>query len=71
MKRILNFTIVLFFLCVLLSLGNLAYAQGGGGEDGETPDPDAAIPIDGGVSILAAAGVAYGAKKIYSQKRKN
>lgn len=33
------------------------------------PTPPAA-PIDGGVGILAAAGVAYGAKKVYDLRKK-
>ena len=33
-------------------------------------DPDN-VPIDGGVGILLAAGVTYGLKKIYDNKRKN
>ncbi|MFT3946001.1 MAG: hypothetical protein QM763_10065 [Agriterribacter sp.] len=32
-------------------------------------DPDA-VPIDGGVSLLVAAGVAYGAKKAYDKRKK-
>ncbi len=28
------------------------------------------IPIDGGISFLVAAGVAYGAKKVYEHKKK-
>lgn len=39
------------------------------------PPPPAAggpnIPIDGGVSILIAAGVGYGAKKYYDKHKKN
>ena len=33
-------------------------------------DPDTPVPIDGGLSILVAAGVAYGAKKVHEHKRK-
>jgi len=36
---------------------------GGGGGPGCFPPP--CIPIDGGLSLLLAAGVAYGGKKIY------
>ena len=61
-------------------------AQQKGGEDPSLPfqpvnpsvpnepsfggDPDN-VPIDGGVGILLAAGVTYGLKKIYDNKRKN
>lgn len=33
-------------------------------------DPDAEIPIDGGIGLLIAAGVAYGAKKAYDKREK-
>lgn len=32
-------------------------------------DPDA-TPIDGGISLLVAAGVGYGAKKLHSARKK-
>lgn len=39
------------------------------------PPPPAAggpqIPIDGGVSLLIAAGVGYGAKKYFDKQKKN
>lgn len=39
------------------------------------PPPPAAggpqVPIDGGVSLLIAAGVGYGAKKYYDKQKKN
>ena len=37
------------------------------------PDPggDPDVPIDGGVSLLIAAGVAYGAKKAYDKRKKD
>ena len=57
------------FLGVIFSfliLPNLLQAQSIGGD---TPtDPD--IPIDGGVGILVAAGIAYGAKKIREERKK-
>jgi len=33
------------------------------------PDPD--VPIDGGLSILIAAGVGYGIKKLRDERKKN
>lgn len=33
-------------------------------------DPDAAVPIDGGLSILLAAGVGYVAKRGYQARKK-
>ena len=42
---------------------SLVHAQGGPGGDPDT------LPVDGGLSILAAAGVAYGVKKIRDYKK--
>jgi hypothetical protein len=33
------------------------------------PDPDTDVPIDGGISLLVAAGIGYGIKK--NKERKN
>lgn len=52
-------------LLFLLNLGN-GFAQVPG--DGTNPNNN--IPIDGGASLLAAAGVAYGVKK-YRDYRKS
>ncbi|HAN66597.1 MAG TPA: hypothetical protein DCQ34_10290 [Chitinophagaceae bacterium] len=42
----------------------------------QLPDPgcdplDPACPIDGGLSLLIAAGIGIGAKRAYDQKKKN
>jgi hypothetical protein len=34
------------------------------------PDPDMAVPFDGGISLLIAAGIGIGAKKAYDRKKK-
>lgn len=47
---------------MLLSIS--VFAQPGNPGD----DPD--IPIDGGISLLIAAGALYGSKKIYDARRK-
>lgn len=56
------------------------FAQGGPGlppcEDGSMPTPDGdcvdnPVPIDGGASLLVAAGVAYGLKKVYDKRKQN
>ena len=49
---------------VLICFPSLVHAQGGPGGD-----PDA-LPVDGGISILAAAGVAYSVKKIKEYRKK-
>ena len=35
------------------------------------PPPPQDIPIDGGLGFLLAAGIAYGAKKLHSEKKDN
>lgn len=70
---------------VLLAVFCNAYAQaqgpndpgGPGGEecppDSSDPDcdPDANVPIDGGASVLIAAGVAYGLKKVHDKRKQS
>jgi len=37
---------------------------------GQPPPPPAEpIPLDGGLSILVAAGIAYGARKVYKNQK--
>ncbi len=31
--------------------------------------PGSAVPLDGGIGFLLAAGIAYGSKKIYDQRK--
>jgi hypothetical protein len=44
----------------------LVFGQGDAGDDPDIPD----IPLDGGLSILLAAGAAYGGKKVYDYRTK-
>lgn len=53
------------FAVAIAILPILSYAQPPGG-----PDPDEPMPIDGGVSLLIAAGVGYGAKKLHDAKKR-
>lgn len=71
-----NIKRIVFLFMLFLSLGLIANPAGGpggsgggsgGGDPNQGGDPDA--PIDGGITLLAAAGVAYGIKKV-SDKRK-
>jgi hypothetical protein len=64
-KTIAIFSILVIFLTVLPNLATRAQTQLGGGEG----DPDA--PIDGGVSLLIAAGIGYGIKKNKERKNNN
>ncbi len=62
-KKILV-SILAMFIIMLLPM--LASAQLGG-----TPDEPESAPIDGGLSLLVAAGVGYGAKKLKAKRNKN
>ena len=53
-------------LCIIMVLPMLATAQ----LDGLPADPENA-PIDGGLSLLVAAGVGYGAKKLKAKRANN
>lgn len=53
----------MLMLAILACLPGLLMAQGDPGLD---PDP---VPLDGGLSMLIAAGVAYGAKKAYDKRK--
>ncbi len=70
MKKILIDILPILMLAGFMFLGTdlLAGPPGGGGPGGQggcIPPP--CIPIDGGISILIAAGVALGGKKINDQ----
>ena len=78
MKRVMNATgsvrsalmqkMKYFFMVgIFLAFAAVASAQPSGDEG----NPDEQVPFDGGVSLLVAAGVAYGAKKAYEAKNKN
>ena len=69
-----------FALAYFILICNIfTFAQGPGlppCEDGSTPTPDGdcvdnPVPIDGGASLLVAAGVAYGLKKVYDKRKQN
>lgn len=63
---------ILLAVFVLSLIGNVAQAQGGPGDPGVDPDPNPPrtdIPFDGGLSIVAAAGIAYAAKKGYDKRK--
>jgi len=62
-----NKTKILIAIAITVSLTIAANAQpgsGGGGFDDEPQD----VPVDGGISLLAMAGAAYGYKKLKAKK---
>jgi len=66
MKHKVLFTgfILMITLLITYTPGLLAQMPGNPGGD---PDE---IPVDGGLGVLIAAGVAYGAKKVYDKRKK-
>lgn len=58
---------IICLLVVMFFISNLAHADDPGLPGGSDPD---AAPIDGGLSLLIAAGVGYGVKKIRDERKK-
>jgi hypothetical protein len=66
MKRKISTTNLIYFILpwILFLLPAIVHAQPGFTDDvGD-------VPVDGGLSLLAAAGVGYGAKKIRERRKK-
>lgn len=57
-------TIQIIAILAILFLPSLLHAQPGFGDDVED------VPVDGGLSLLVAAGVGYGAKKLREMRKK-
>ena len=66
-----NYLFTLLMIVLVLALPMLSNGQVDPppGPVGGT-NPDANVPIDGGLSLVLAAGVGYGAKKIRDYKKK-
>lgn len=56
-------------LTLLIAVGGTVLAQGPGG-GGPTPTSPTATPLDGGVSLLLAGGVAYGLKQLRNRRKR-
>jgi len=70
MKKYICFSLIAFFVCLRLAVladgpppppGNPGSGGGGGGPVG--------APIDGGLGILLAMGVAYGGRKFFQARK--
>ena len=58
-------------LLMVVAFGETVLAQPGSGGPGPDPTVDpTATPIDGGVSLLLAGGVAYGIKHLRNRRKK-
>jgi hypothetical protein len=70
MKKNIRLLISLLVILAGVTIAQVSFAQPpspppSGGNGGSNTPMGGAAPIDGGVVILIAAGVGYGAKKIY------
>jgi len=65
--RFKQYSLLLFFVIIGLASYSAPPPPPGTGP-GCWPPP--CVPIDGGITLLMAAGAAYGAKKIYDSKKK-
>lgn len=65
--------IFLFIVCCTTIIFSMPPQPPGGGTGSGAPCwPPPCIPIDGGISLLIAAGAIYGGKKLYdARKEKN
>jgi len=68
-------SIFIFSFLLISSLSNVQAQPPlpGGGGGGGTPNcfPPPCVPIDGGLSWLLIAGVAYGGKKVFDLNKEN
>ena len=62
MKKKINLLLTILILSLLYSIPALSQPS--------LPTPPGSAPIDGGLSLLVAAGVGYGAKKIREKKQR-
>ncbi len=66
-KTLFVFALAIFTVCVVPIKKSLA---AGAPPPPQTCWPPPCIPIDGGISLLIAAGVALGGKKMYGFRKK-
>ena len=64
-----NLKPLLLTLALLLLAGGLAFAQAPA-DGGPTPVAPTATPLDGGVSLLLAGGLAYGLRRLRQRRQK-
>ena len=62
-------SLVIFCVMFFIMTGLPAFLMAQVPPDGTAVDPDA--PIDGGISLLVAAGIGYGVKKARDNRKKN
>lgn len=71
-KTIIKFSVIVFTAILLIGIPFSGWSQPDPGcspDDCPLADPDCCVPIDGGLSLLLAAGIGLGAKKAYDRKK--
>ena len=68
MKSYLFSATGLLALCVLMNLPAVAQPGSGGPGPSTPPVNPAAVPLDGGASLLLAGGIAYGIRQIRARR---
>ena len=63
MKNLSKYIITTISVFIILTLPIIAMAQG-------DPGGDPGVPIDGGATLILAAGIGYGAKKLKDAREK-
>jgi len=72
MKKLILTLVAFAFLLIVPAMLSAQPSPGGDPTGGTNPPIGAAgAPIDGGLSVLLVAGVAYGARKLYKAKQQN
>jgi len=56
--------------CLLFTVASAVAQPGGGGPMPGNPNNPTPVPIDGGASLLVAAGAAYGLKRLRNRRAK-
>ena len=57
-------------LILVLAFGEIVLAQPGSGGPGPGAPAATAVPLDGGISLLLAGGLAYGMKHLRNRRKK-
>jgi choline-glycine betaine transporter len=67
MKKYIHYYIIIMAITIVSPLVLQSQPVGNSGTGGTNGEPD--TPIDGGLSLLVAAGIGYGAKKMRNAKK--
>jgi hypothetical protein len=68
MKKVQNKALLLLFVCLLSApVSSFAFGWDWWNNDDDCND----VPLDGGISLLAAAGIGYGIKKVADKRKKD